>query len=216
MTPPYRYDRLPLTPATIADLLPDIYKPGDIFKRDDAVRAVIDHHRAKGGVVPDTNITSATKRALAISQGHGIVSATGVYGRWRFLGGTPGTAYAAAGQYEAEGEESMTIGTGTGSVYVYYYPAYRDQARLRGSLQWPHKIGLTKGVVSDRLRDQIRTGMPERPVVALIFRTDNATAIERMLHSVLAARDRKLDAPGVEWFLTNRSEVMELLSLSNG
>ena len=63
------------------------------------------------------------------------------------------------------------IGDGPESVYVYYYPAYRKLARLQGKTSWPCKIGRTVGRVTERVIGQ-GTALPEKPQVAIIFKTD--------------------------------------------
>lgn len=112
--------------------------------------------------------------------------------------------------------EPVQLGEGAGAVYVYYFPAYRDQAAYLGRGVWPMQIGMTAaGEVSLRVRDQVGTAMPERPIVGLIYRTGSAANVERLLHATLEERGRRIgDAPGREWFLTSLSEIREIMEFA--
>lgn len=87
---------------------------------------------------------------------------------------------------------------GEQSVYLYYFPSDKQGDR------WPCKIGRTSGDPKRRVARQ-QASMRERPVIGLVIKTDDGTALERSIHLALAAK--RLDTFGREWFQTSPAEV---------
>ena len=104
------------------------------------------------------------------------------------------------------GPKDYDIGDGNSSVYAYYYPKYRKN----GEADFPIKIGRSIDY-PDRIKAQT-TGMPEKPEVSVVWRTDQPEAAERLLHGLLKFRGKhKLDAPGREWFRTSPDEIRQII-----
>lgn len=106
------------------------------------------------------------------------------------------------------------IGRGSESVYLYYFSTYRQYSELfLREPHWPCNIGRTKGDLKDRVSEQIGKQLPEKPKIALIIRTGDCETLEKKIHDELKRRGCWLDPKsgadvvGVEWFLTNPSEV---------
>jgi len=102
------------------------------------------------------------------------------------------------------------------------YP-YRDvplapqiicRAEESGENRWPCKIGRTDQNPLQRVLSQAATALPEKPVVAVVFRTKYSAALETAFHSVFTLRGLAVrDAPGTEWFLTSPDEVVALAKI---
>jgi hypothetical protein len=107
---------------------------------------------------------------------------------------------------EIESDEEDAIETESKpSVYWYTFPAYRAD-----SGRYPIKIGRGTNPES-RIRAQV-TSMPEQPIILGKYEHNDPTALERALHSILILRGkRKVDAPGMEWFMTTPSEIEALI-----
>ena len=121
-------------------------------------------------------------------------------------------------EIQPEPEAEHIIGDGPECVYVYYYPAYKELAKLKGKSSWPCKIGRTAGMVTGRLQSQA-TGMPEKPRLSIVFNTDNSETWEQILHGMLKVVSQKhiREAPGQEWFDTTPEKILEMIrSLRNG
>ena len=113
------------------------------------------------------------------------------------------------------------IGSGSESVYLYYFAAYKlNSIYYIKYVDDSHKtpiyacnIGRTIGDVKDRVSDQIGQQLPEKPILALIIRTDDCYALETKIHDELKRRGCWLDPKsgadviGTEWFLTNPTQV---------
>lgn len=105
------------------------------------------------------------------------------------------------------------IGDGNSDVYAYYYPAYRMLAGENGEMEFPIKVGRSTDY-QERIKTQSRaTGMPEKPEIAVVWRTDRPKAAEKLLHGHLDFRGKRLpDAPGHEWFLTSPDEIKRIIA----
>ena len=114
------------------------------------------------------------------------------------------------------------IGHGDQFVYLYYYPTYREHARYYREKYgddsyttsiYRCNIGKTTGDVTNRVSQQMGQQLPEKPKIALIIKTDDCAALETKIHDELKRRGCWLDpnsgddVVGVEWFLTNPTEV---------
>lgn len=187
-------------PTVFADLVPQVTDPGETISRSALAQRVVGHHEVNGGLAANGVATFTAKKALSMLQANGSVEQTAAKGYWRILE-----------RLEPTEAGPLEFGIGAEAVYVYYFPAYRDQALYLGRDEWPMKIGMTKGQVAFRIREQCSTAMPEEPVVGLIYRTDVAATGERLLHSMLDTRGRRLAGPGREWFSTSLTEVKNIL-----
>jgi T5orf172 domain-containing protein len=200
----YQYSGVPLTPTVFASLARELVQPGEAISRTDLVRLVGEEHERRGGLPARGVAMHAAKKALSqmVEDGEAVSVA---YGYWRIVAPTD----------PASISEPIVLGAGPESVYVYYFPAYRDQAAYLGRHEWPMKIGMTKGEVNPRIKDQSGTAMPEQPIVGMIYRTISATNAERMLHATLQERGRRIvDSPGKEWFVTSIDEVRSILDFA--
>ena len=110
------------------------------------------------------------------------------------------------------------FGKGSQEVYLYYYRAYRENAVLKkinpvwkvgyGKILWRCKIGETHDQdTKTRVKQQIGVS-PEKPVIALIIKTNNSKRLEKMIKDILKFWNRQVkDAQGTEWFMTSPAEV---------
>ena len=111
------------------------------------------------------------------------------------------------------------LGKGGQEVYLYYYRAYRENAVLKkinpvwkvgyGKILWRCKVGETHDQDTKiRVKQQIGVS-PEKPVIALIIRTDNSRRLEKMIKDILKFWGRQVskNVQGTEWFMTSPAEV---------
>jgi hypothetical protein len=115
-------------------------------------------------------------------------------------------------------DQAVESGNGPDEVYAFSFPSLQELAHLKGNTHYPVKIGYSgnkdAGAVQ-RIRGQMieAAAFPERPALLLVCRTWDGRALELLVHAELRRRDRKLaTAPGLEWFMTNHSEVAELFT----
>lgn len=106
------------------------------------------------------------------------------------------------------------IGEGDEFVYLFYFPTYKQYAKSKNLDYWQCNIGLTtEDSPEDRVASQIGGQLPEKPTLSLVMQTNDCIKLEKLIHGELKRRgchlDPKSDADvvGVEWFLTNPTEV---------
>ncbi len=94
----------------------------------------------------------------------------------------------------------IEVGSGEKAVYAYGYRCAPDRL----------KIGRSDVDVVRRVAQQIATGTPDKPSLFLVVRTDNARALEMLLHGTLQLRGRKILGGGDEWYVTSRQELIQI------
>lgn len=206
----YPYEGFALTPKSFAAVAQHLFS-GATVRRVDMIAQVHEYHAVNGGLAASVNAVSMAKRALQNMQADGLVTPVGVYGQWRFAS-TPELGQEATEESQLPEVALRPLEETKQYIYVYYLPAYKELASARGDERWPHKVGMTTGLVESRIGSQVGTAIPERPVIALIHETSDAVSVERIIHSVLALRGYALDdAVGTEWFNTNAIEVQQII-----
>ena len=114
------------------------------------------------------------------------------------------------------------FGKGKHWVYLYYFSQDKKEAESKGKSVWRCKIGKTNGVDKNgerkyddpetRIKNQT-SGAPAKPILALLLGTDRHGALEKVIHGTLTLQGKHLPkAQGKEWFLTNPSEVVRIVS----
>ena len=221
--------RSELTPQLAQCLIIELFDGKEPTHRDTIASEVRAIHLKRGGLEPDIRKFGARShetyenwignKALGPLKKKGYARDGSVGGVWMWsVYSDPEVAeadprhqrsYANLSQFDALEE----VGRGSQSVYAYYYETYRRDALSQNLVHWPIKIGKSEeGDYRRRIRVQTQrsTGMPERPTVCLVWHTDQSSLGERILHTRLQTR-RKSDTSGREWFLTNPSELKNLI-----
>jgi len=98
------------------------------------------------------------------------------------------------------------MGRGSERVYAYTFSSYR-----RASGPYPIKVGMTRaGSAEHRIAQQLGASNAETPILLLEISCENASLLERSLHSRLKSR-HITDVPGKEWFRTTPAEITRQL-----
>jgi hypothetical protein len=218
----YPYRGVPLAPTIIVQLTKELFA-GKLVTRSDIADRLPKEHLKRGGLPPKrSNVRSSIDEALRILQKTGLVENVS-RGYWKVLPTNtevttevPQTPDNLVQQAPVTGQSAETvadvvIGEGPASVYLYYLPTYRTRAQERGEKRWPCKIGRTDQNPLQRVLSQAATALPEKPIVAVAFRTKYSAALETAFHSIFTLRGLAVqDAPGTEWFLTSPEEAIAL------
>jgi hypothetical protein len=97
-------------------------------------------------------------------------------------------------------------GVGCAYVYVVYSTDLRIESILNRRKHFPLKVGRTNNIV--RRISQLSEAGPNALTIGTLFRTDQASRLERFIHKKLQDQGQHLDIPGrKEWFLSNLQEV---------
>jgi len=99
-------------------------------------------------------------------------------------------------------EGARRMGRGSERVYAYTFSSYQ-----RAAGPYPIKVGMTRSSSAEhRIAQQIGASNAETPILLLEISCDNASLLERSLHSRLKSR-HITDVPGKEWFRTTPAEI---------
>jgi len=196
----YNYAGLPLTPTVFSDLTIKLVN-NKMLRRAEIINIVTTYHSDNGGL-PSNNATLCGKKALKDLHELGQAKPGGVVGFWII------------GEYDLKNKPIViTEVCNKQFVYAYYFPAYRELAKLSALEVWPHKIGMTTSSTKNRITSQVGTALPEQPIVALEYECSDATGLEKALHYVLTSRGKKMiNSPGAEWYSTNEAEITSILN----
>ena len=118
--------------------------------------------------------------------------------------------------------DQWIFGKGTHWIYLYYFPQEkRRYTEEKGRSVFPCKIGKADGV---NKKGKIKYDAPEKRVETLtrgarefaknplLLRTDRHTTLETAIHNHLDLQGKRItNRPSKEWFLTNPSEVVEIV-----
>lgn len=101
------------------------------------------------------------------------------------------------------------LGSGNQSVYVWFNEVEEREAHSQGLDRWLCKIGKTNGSPTARILGQgAVTAYGSDPTLGLVLCTDDAVALEQIIHGMLKCAGRhNPSAPGNEWYRTSPSEV---------
>lgn len=204
-----KYEGIKLMPQIFAELMINNLD-GKRFKRKDAIEIVKKDFIRQGGSVEQVDYVSVFKKATSYLISDGLSNLT--YGMWELHYQKNITEVVKTIKrsdkmkiFEAE------IGSGDESVYVYYFDVYRQLAIKCNKIYWPCKIGMTTDNAYKRILDQERTVFPEIPKLAILIHTNDAHQLEKTIHSILNLWDKKIDSPGNEWYLTNDTEILNIM-----
>jgi hypothetical protein len=97
-------------------------------------------------------------------------------------------------------------GIGSEFVYVVYSTDLRIESIVNGRKHFPLKVGKTNNI--GRRIAQLSEAGPSALTIGTLFRTDEASRLERFIHKKLQDKGQHLDIPDrKEWFLSNIGQV---------
>lgn len=198
----YKWKDCELVPTVCSDLIITLFM-NKTFTREEAIKQIVEYHLANGGKCLKPSYIKCFKNSTQYLRKQGYNLQNPIVGTWKL----EGTQQNCNTNHD---NECLEIGQGSEIVYVYYYPAYKQLALYEGQDYWYCKVGRTSRNLFDRIYAQ-STGLPEKPIVALVINCDNSTAVESVIHKILTLNGREVtDAPGKEWYLTSPEEVKTL------
>ena len=76
------------------------------------------------------------------------------------------------------------------------------------------KIGMHTSRRADKRIEEYKTSIPYKPIIGLLVYCKKSRVLERTIHNNLTNRKRKIGEAGDEWFITNVSEIEEILKFN--
>lgn len=215
-----QHDAVPLTPNVARRLAEELFQQQNLWKRDALAAEVERLHTERGGIPGKQDPLFAVKKALSMLHEDGLVIKP-FYGHWKWRDSSVANTDLSApapGDVEDDipvDEDETTsservLGKGPESVYLYFNPNDRKLAELTGRSVWECKVGRTASLDTGyRISSQgIKTALSHVPVVGLVLRTPDSSALEKALHASLRLVEAQVaDSPGAEWFMTSPALV---------
>lgn len=208
----YQYFGQTLSRAIFAELIAELYA-GQVVENGELTKRVADHHQKRGGKPPAGDLNRLAIKALRQLRDEDRAANLRKGVNEIFSAERAPAPKTKTKRQTSSLTPQEVIGEGKGEVYAYYFPAYKQLAEARGEDRFPVKVGkaIDQTAASRVNSDVSRTAVPERPVLALVMRTDSPSKLETYLHMGLEARGLQLhDITGNEWFLSSPEEVRRL------
>ena len=189
--PTYEYAGIPLSLRSTKSLIIDLYAGKEhAIARDEMNRDIEERHLDLRGRPASSDTDGYVRRALSGLPNAEYKEYVNGFSYWKI--------------------NRLELGTGNNWVYCFYFQ--RDQYRSTRDRKWCWKcnIGMTANNPFDRIKTQT-SGAAEDPIIPLLIRTDDETALERHIHDILKERGRHLTNTNTnEDFLTCPSEVARI------
>jgi hypothetical protein len=227
----YQFKGLPLTPSVCESLILEIFN-GKTETRKTIVDTLMAEHKRRGGMdATASDIARVVKKALENLRK--VEKAENPVQRYWKISNVSSTEPVPSLEekkvkidkdlpepmsVKAEKDKpKIRLGEGNESVYLYYFPSFREKAENATEKRWSCKIGRSERDPVQRILSQGTTALPEKPVIAVDYRTGNSQSLEKAIHNILTYREQKIEtSPGNEWFNTNIEEFLEIISFIEG
>ena len=105
------------------------------------------------------------------------------------------------------------FGVGDEWVYLYYFETDKKEAESKGESSWRCKIGKAEKDPENRVKNQT-SGCPVPPIIALLFRTNDCDALEKVMHACLKLHGKHMsNTQGKEWFNVNPDDIVSIFKI---
>ena len=105
------------------------------------------------------------------------------------------------------------FGFGNEWVYLYYFETDKIKTETRGKSSWQCKIGKAEKEPENRVKSQT-SGCPVPPIIALLFRTNDCAALEKVMHACLKLHGKHMpNTQGKEWFNVNPDDIVSIFKI---
>ena len=188
----YQYAGVPRSPGATRSLIINLYSGKSLgIPKDQINEEIEDHHQALSGLaVPQRGRQTYVSQALGKLPNANFQAFVGGRSYWKI--------------------NHLELGTGNNCVYCFYCSREQNMAIRDKKWYWKCNIGRTANNPFDRIREQTGNAA-EDPIIPLLIRTDDETALERHIHDILKERGRHLtNTNSNEDFLTCPSEVARI------
>lgn len=191
-TPDYLYAGVPRAPRSTRRLIIDLYAGNDLAVTKNRINQKIEerHTSLRGEPASEKGMRTLIGNALQVLPNADYRGTVEKQSYWRI--------------------NRLELGTGSKWVYCFYFSDERNKAIRDRKWCWKCNIGRTSNNPFDRIRTQTSKAS-EDPIVPLLIRTEDETALEHHIHNTLKAERRHLQNTDTnEDFLTCPSEVAQI------
>ena len=209
----------PFTYAFVRNTLSSITEPNVYYTHRELIDLVVAEYCNMGGSVDDINIDTfdAVRKGLKTLKSMGTANTVDL-GVWVFTNAEKNISHNIKSDVNISPNKksdvkispNKVIGDGRESVYAWRLPLEEV-----GEL-FSMKIGKTVGDPIVRMKQYVKTMeishlIPGLPILELVIKCDNCSALEKYIHTILTLKGRHIDSnSGNEWFRTNVEELVSI------
>ena len=226
--PEYLREREVLNSDNLRILIPYALENKRLYIRKEIVQTLIAlHEKVSGKKVTDQRSVVRALRNILADEAN-FSNSDDVFGGWTYLGPS-----ALKGEKIAEFKrlkktfhkpkntskykvlkEIDAIDFGDETLYVWWHPETEELATIKKDKTWAMKIGMHTSRRADKRIEEYKTSIPYKPIIWLLVYCKKSRVLERTIHNNLTNRKRKIGEAGDEWFITNVSEIEEILKFN--
>ena len=228
----YEHERKPFTKAIASELIFKNYKGRSPVNQDTIQEQIYQYHKDRGGLPPEVRTHNQNGESYSENDIKQRISDDIRRHVGSALRGLKSNGCATEKErkvwciheidiHRDEQTYPKELGIGEQEVYLYYYRTYRENAVRKkmnyiwkiyySEILWQCKIGETHEQDTETRVNQQKGMMPEKPIIALIMKTDNSKSLEKMIQDILKFGNKHIkDAQGDEWFMTTPDEVEDI------
>jgi hypothetical protein len=226
--PEYLREREVLNSDNLRILIPYALENKRLYIRKEIVQTLIAlHEKVSGKKVTDQRSVVRALRNILADEAN-FSNSDDVFGGWTYLGPS-----ALKGEKIAEFKrlkktfhkpkntskykvlkEIDAIDFGDETLYVWWHPETEELATIKKDKTWAMKIGMHTSRRADKRIEEYKTSIPYKPIIGLLVYCKKSRVLERTIHNNLTNRKRKIGEAGDEWFITNVSEIEEILKFN--
>lgn len=226
--PEYLREREVLNSDNLRILIPYALENKRLYIRKEIVQTLIAlHEKVSGKKVTDQRSVVRALRNILADEAN-FSNSDDVFGGWTYLGPS-----ALKGEKIVEFKrlkktfhkpkntskykvlkEIDAIDFGDETLYVWWHPETEELATIKKDKTWAMKIGMHTSRRADKRIEEYKTSIPYKPIIGLLVYCKKSRILERTIHNNLTNRKRKIGEAGDEWFITNVSEIEEILKFN--
>ena len=226
--PEYLRKREVLNTDNLRILIPYALENKRLYIRKEIVQSLIAlHEKISGNKVTDPRrVVGALKKILADETK--FSNSDDVFGGWTYIGPSAlkGKKIVELERFKKTFQKPKTsskykvlkeidaIDVGDETLYVWWHPETEELATIKKSKTWAIKIGMHTSRRADKRIEEYKTSIPYKPIIGLLVYCKKSRVLERTIHNNLTNRKRKIGEAGDEWFITNVSEIEEILKFN--
>lgn len=210
-----------LKAATLKHLAPYVFAKGEEAKRGEFVEKAIEYYETH----TQLSLSGQTQKIVQIARkpwfegknvpfqalGNGFYRYVGQSADVKFERKSPhSTSNGVIRNYKAD-REIAAKEDGSETLYVWWHRDSEELAKLHGKSTFAMKVGLHNSPNVGSRFEQYRVAIPHSIRLGLTVSCENASRLEKALHTTLSNRGLKIGEEGSEWFRTNLDEITEIL-----
>ena len=211
-------------------LAPYILKKGEMYKRSEATKILVDVHEKISDLKVNQSIEEIARKCRKVFEQEAkfFEPIPAVKGHYIYIGETISGNLDVIDKQTVNEELSPikkinrfkilkkidALSVGDQTLYVWWHPDSERLAILEGRNEWAMKVGKHNTRYVENRIDDYKTPIPFKPIFGLVVFCKEPYTLEKCIHMTLENRNKKINEVGNEWFVTSISEIEKILEFN--